>query len=105
MVDIGCDVTMDALNRFFNSPLVFNDSHDIYARLSAGEPIADVLVDVAAIFYGAKSTRLKAVQRVVQNWPDLHLEFVRNMVMLALAKIDSDDRLQITWKGDADNPE
>ncbi len=40
-----------------------------------------------------------------ENWPDLHLEAVSKVVQWALTKLDTDDRIMIKWKGDADSTE
>jgi hypothetical protein len=96
---------MQLLNFVFDTALILNDGHEIYARLSAGEDPAQVLIEQGNKFGRFKKTRAAAVERVANNWPTLHMEAVASLVTWALSKLDSDDRVRITWKGDADYPE
>ncbi len=45
------------------------------------------------------------VQKVVGAWPALHMEAVTNLVGWALSKLDTDERVMIEWKGDAQHHE
>ena len=42
------------------------------------------------------------VQKVVRNWDPLHMEAVTKLVGWALGKLDTEDRVMIEWKGDAE---
>ncbi len=105
MADTGCGMAMDLLNFIFDTALILNDGHEIYARLSAGDNPAQIVLDQGNKFGRLKKARVEAVERVANNWPALHMEAVSSIVTWALSKLDSDDRVRITWKGDADYPE
>lgn len=105
MADLGCGGAMELLNLVFDTALILNDGHEIYARLSAGEDPAQVLIDQGNKFGRFKKVRAAAIERVATNWPALHMEAVASVVTWALSKLDSPDRVRITWKGDADYPE
>ncbi len=105
MADVGCGEAVQLLNVVFGTALILNDGHEIYARLSAGDHPADVLVELGKKFDGFKRARPEAVEQIVRNWPEHHMEAVGKMVQWALSKLDTDDRITIKWKGDADYPE
>ena len=105
MADVGCTIAIDVLNLIFQSALVMNDGHEIYARLSAGDHPADVVVDLGKKFKRWDRLRPQVVESVIRNWPDTHMEAVSSMVTWALSKLETPDRVTISWKGDADYPE
>lgn len=99
----GCGEAMQLLNLLFMTPLILNDGHEIHARLQAGDDLADVIDDYAQKF--GKGDQAGDIRAVTESWPKLHLEAVRQIVQWALGKLDTDERVTINWKGDADNPE
>lgn len=99
----GCGEAMKLMNVVFSSGVVGNDGHEILARLNAGDDVLEVVEDLNEKFGRPRLAR--AVRSVGENWPSLHLEAVTKLVQWALGKLDTDDRIMITWKGDADNPE
>ena len=103
MAEFGCPQAMELLNLVFNSIYIFNDGHEIRSRLEAGDDVADIVEDLGQKF--GPSEALADIRRVTENWPRLHMEAVSEMVQWALGKLDTDDRVTITWKGDADHPE
>lgn len=105
MAETGCDQAMQLLNLVFDTALILNDGHEIHARLSAGENAAQVLIDQGTKFGRLRGSRAKAIERVATNWPALHMEAVSSVVTWALSKLDSPDRVRITWKGDAEYAE
>jgi hypothetical protein len=105
MADVGCKEAMTLLNIVFQSALIMNDGHEIHARLSAGDHPAEVVVDLGKKFDRFKRVKPYMVEQVIRNWPEQHMEAVGEMVKWALSKLDTDDRISISWKGDADYPE
>jgi hypothetical protein len=99
----GCLEAMEFLNLAFTTAFILNDGHEIQARLSAGEDVADVTVDYLDRF--GKEEFADEFRKVIKGWPPLHLEAVTKVVQWALGKLDTDDRVTIHWKGDADSPE
>jgi len=103
MPDVMCAQAMDLLNIAFMTPIVFNDGHDIVRRLDAGDEVADIVEDLGKKFsYPDKAAQ---VRRVVEAWDPLHLEALTRVVHWALGKLDTDDRIEISWKGDDTAPE
>jgi len=105
MPDTGCSIAVDLLNLIFGSALILNDGHEIYARLSAGEHPADVVVDLGKKFKRWERMQPERVETIIRNWPDLHMEAVSSMVTWALSKLETPERVMISWKGDAEYPE
>ncbi len=103
MADAGCSEAMQLLNLLFSSGIISNDGHEIYARLSNGDDVADIVDEYAKKF--GKSEKSEDIRKVLQNWPPLQLEAVGQMVQWALGKLDTEDRVTIKWKGDDENPE
>ena len=103
MAQVGCLEAMDLLNMVFSSGIIGNDGHEILARLQAGDDAADVMGDVADKF--GKTEQGSALREVASSWPPLHLEMVAGAVKWALGKLDTDDRVLIKWKGDAEHSE
>ncbi len=103
MAASGCSEAMELLNLLFATPLIFNDGHEILARLNAGDDIVDLAEDYAKKF--GKAGEADAIREVTENWPRLHLEAVGQMLKWALGKLDTDERVTINWKGDADHLE
>lgn len=99
----GCPEAMELLNQVFGSGLIFNDGHEIYARLMAGDEVVDIAEDLGKKFGSEEAVR--PIRRVMENWPSQHLEAVGEMVRWALGKLDTEDRVTIAWRGDADHPE
>lgn len=99
----GCLESMELLNQVFQSGIIENDGHEIFARLNAGEDVVDLVGDYGKKFGKGKVAR--RIQEAVQDWPPLHREAVTKMVAWALSKLDTDDRVMISWKGNADHPE
>jgi len=99
----GCPEAMELLNYVFNTALILNDGHEIFARLSAGDDVITIVDDLNSKFGRPRMGR--AIRAVGDNWPPHHLEAVSTMVQWALSKLDTDDRITIDWKGDAESPE
>ena len=99
----GCPEAMELLNQVFGSGLIFNDGHEIFARLTAGDEVVDIVEDLGLKFGSEDAAR--PIRNVIENWPSQHLEAVGEMVRWALGKLDSEDRVTIAWKGNADHPE
>ncbi len=99
----GCPEAMEVLNVVFSSGLIGNDGHEIAARLEAGDDVADIVGDIAVEF--GQADMVADVQKVVSAWPPLHMEAVTRMVSWALGKLDTDERVMIEWKGDAEHHE
>ena len=97
----GCPESMEILNLVFTTGLILNDGHEILERINAGDEVPDIAHDLAAKF--GRPDIIDAVDRVVGGWPALHLEAVRQMVAWALEKLDTDERVVIRWKGDAES--
>lgn len=99
----GCPETMELINAIFTTPLIFNDGHEILARLQAGDDVPDIVEELGKKF---GNDQIAAMAReVTANWPSLHMEAVGQVVQWALGKLDTDDRVTIQWKGDAEHPE
>jgi hypothetical protein len=99
----GCIETMELLNLVFTTSLILNDGHEIFDRLRAGDDVADIVEDVAKKF--GREARTEEIRAVTRSWPALHVEAVAEVVRWALGKLDTEDRITINWKGDADHPE
>ncbi|MEX2159540.1 MAG: hypothetical protein WEB04_09085 [Dehalococcoidia bacterium] len=99
----ACEAAMETLNVLFQSPLILNDGHEIFARLRAGDSIVDIAGDVGKDFGspGMEGT----IRGLTSAWPAEHMEAVGTIVEWALGKLDTDDRVAIKWKGDADSPD
>lgn len=97
--DVHCAEAMQLVNQVFGSGLIFNDGHEIHARLEKGDDLGDILVELNSKF--GKPRRAEAMRRVVAGWPHLHREAVEKMVHWALGKLDTEDRILISYKGDA----
>jgi hypothetical protein len=100
MVDLGCTEAMNILNLVFQTSLVMNDGHEILVRLQAGDEPAEVLLDLGRKFSRFKMAREDRVGDMIRQWPPLHGEAVSQMLQWALGKLDTDDRVSISWKGD-----
>ena len=96
----GCPEAMEMLNLVFSSGLIGNDGHEIAARLEAGDSVEDIVGDLAVEF--GQPEMVVDVQKVVRNWDPLHMEAVTKLVGWALGKLDTEDRVMIEWKGDAE---
>jgi hypothetical protein len=94
---------MQVLNMVFSSGLIGNDGHEIAARLEAGDDVSDIVGDLAVEF--GQPDMVTDVQKVVSAWPALHMEAVTKLVGWALSKLDTDERVMIEWKGDAEHHE
>jgi hypothetical protein len=99
----GCLESMELLNLFFTTAIVLNDGHDVLARLAAGDDIAEVARDHAEKL--GRPEFADEFRKVIKGWPSLHLEAVQQVLQWALGKLDTDERITISWKGDADSPE
>ncbi len=105
MADVGCSEAMALLNAVFQTALIMNDGHEVYARLSAGDDPADVIAELGTKFGTLTKARPEVLSKVVGNWPPLQMEAVSTMVQWALSKLDTDERVTINWKGDDQYPE
>lgn len=94
---------MEVLNLVFSSGLIGNDGHEIAARLEAGDDVTDIVGDLAVEF--GQPDQVVAVQKVIEAWPPLHREAVTKLVGWALGKLDTEERVMIKWKGDANHHE
>jgi uncharacterized protein (DUF433 family) len=103
MSGTGCEEAMALLNVAFTTAFILNDGHEILARLNAGEDAADIVTDYCV--KSGKEALGDEVSKVMRGWPHLHMEAVTQLVRWALGKLDSDDRITIQWKGDAESPE
>lgn len=102
MPDVGgCEESIQILNLVFGTWYVFNDGHEVLAQLEQGAAPVEVVDGLAAKF-GSERER-DVIRTVVQAWPPLHLEAVSRMLQWALSKLDSDDRITITWRGNDHN--
>lgn len=99
----GCIEAMELLNLAFATVFILNDGHEILARLNAGEDAAAIAAEYSAKL--GKEESADEIGKVIRGWPPLHLEAVTQVVRWALGKLDTDDRITIHWKGDADSPE
>lgn len=100
MPTMGCPEAMEVLNTVFSSGLIGNDGHEIAARLEKGDDVADIVGDIAVEF--GQPDMVADVQKVVRAWDPLHMEAVTTLVGWALRKLDTEDRVMIEWKGDAE---
>jgi hypothetical protein len=105
MVDLGCTEAMSILNLVFQTALVMNDGHEILVRLQAGDEPSDILLDLGRKFSRFKAAREDRVGAMIRQWPELHGEAVSQMLQWALSKLDTEDRISISWKGDDEAPE
>ncbi|MDZ4278039.1 MAG: hypothetical protein U1B78_02755 [Dehalococcoidia bacterium] len=103
MADVVCLQAIELLNGIFGTPFILNDGHEILQRLEAGDDVSDIAEDIGAKF--GKPAHAAKVRNLVDAWPSLHMEAVTGVVQWALGKLDTDDRVTIKWKGDAENPE
>lgn len=103
MADSQCLEAMQLLNMVFSSGIIFNDGHEILARLEAGDEVAGLIEDYSKKF--GKAEMAGGIRAVTENWPPLHLEAVSQMLQWALGKLDTSDRVMIKWRGDAEHPE
>lgn len=103
MAQVACVEAMDLLSMVFSSGIIGNDGHEILARLQVGDDPAEIMSDLGDKF--DRSEQGRALQEVARNWPPLHLEMLAGVVQWALGKLDTDDRVMIEWKGDAEYPE
>jgi hypothetical protein len=104
MVATGvCGAAVDLLNTVFASGLILNDGHEIYARLEAGEDPLDIIEDMNAKF--GRPRLAQAIRAVGESWPPLHREAASQLVRWAMSKLDTDDRITVKYKGDAEAPE
>jgi hypothetical protein len=94
---------MQLLNFVFSAGIIFNDGHEIFARIDAGDDITDIAVDVAEKL--GQKDKAGPIQAVIAGWPRLHVEAVSEMLHWALGKLDTEDRVMIKWKGDDEHPE
>ena len=99
----GCEEVMALLNHVSAVPLILNDGHEVLERLRAGGKIVDIVEDLNAKF--GQPELAPAIRQVAEGWDQVHLEAVENMLQWALGKLDTEDRILIDWKGDADHPE
>jgi hypothetical protein len=99
----GCTEAMQLLNMVFSAGIIFNDGHEIFARLDAGDDVADIAADVAKKL--GQMDKAGPVQAVIEGWPRLHVEAVSQLLHWALGKLDTEDRVMIKWKGDDEHPE
>jgi hypothetical protein len=91
------------LNAVFQIPAILNDGHEILTRLRAGDDLPEIVEDLNLKFGRPENAAL--VRAVTEGWPPLHRQAVTEMVRWALEKLDTDDRILIEWKGDAESPE
>lgn len=104
MADTGsCMEAMQLLNMVFSAGFIFNDGHEIFARLDAGDDVADIADDFSEKF--GKKEMAGPIREVIEGWPRLHVEAVGQLLHWALGKLDTEDRVMIKWKGDDENPE
>ena len=103
MVQVACAEAMDLMSMVFSSGIIGNDGHEILARLNAGDDPVEIMGDLGDKF--GKSKQGRALREVAGNWPPLHLQMLAGVVQWALSKLDTDDRLTINWKGDAESSE
>ncbi len=99
----GCSEAMQLLTLAFQAPLILNDGHEIYARLERGDDLIEIFQDLNTKFGDQRNGT--AIQTVAKAWPALHREAVAQILRWALSKLDTEDRILIDWKGDAENPE
>ena len=103
MPQVQCAEAMNLLSMVFSSGIIGNDGHEILARLQAGDDPAEVIGDLGDKF--DRPAQARALREVAANWPPLHLQMLAGVVQWALGKLDTDDRVMIEWKGDAEHTE
>ena len=103
MAQVSCLEAMDLLSMVFSSGIIGNDGHEILARLQAGDDPAEIIGDLGDKF--DRPEQGTALREVAANWPPLHLQMLAGVVQWALGKLDTDDRVMIKWKGDAESSE
>ncbi|MBI5263604.1 MAG: hypothetical protein HY852_17485, partial [Bradyrhizobium sp.] len=96
----GCAEAMQLLNVIFTTPLILNDGHEILVRLNAGDDVVDIVSGLNEKFGDPRLD--PEIRAVGERWPKLQLEAVNRLVSWALSKLDTDDRITISWKGDAE---
>lgn len=99
----GCPEAMELLNQIFLTPLILNDGHEILVRLNAGDDVLDIVGELNEKF--GRRRLGKAIRTVGEKWPSMQLEAVSALVAWALSKLDTEDRISISWKGDAEHHE
>ena len=92
----GCIEFVSAMNTLFTTALILNDGHEIYAVLKAG---GDPLEEAGKKF--PENEQLQAFLEVKRGWPAHHMEAIYEMLRWALSKLDTDERITVHWKGDA----
>jgi hypothetical protein len=95
----GCAETVHLLNAVFQTYFIYNDGHEILARLNSGDDVVDIVQALNRRF-GRREYR-PLINALGQAWPPQHLEAITTMVRWALEKLDTDDRVMIEWKGNA----
>jgi len=103
MAELGCPEAMQLMSVVFSVPTILNDGHEIRDRLKAGDGIPEIVEGLVGKF--GRRGAIRRIRPVMERWPPLHLEAVARVVQWALEKLDTEDRLSIQWKGDADHPE
>lgn len=103
MPDSQCNEAMQLLNAVFASGLILNDGHEILARLEAGDELISIATDLNDKF--GQPGGANGIRRIIGAWPPLHLQAMSTLVQWALGKLDTEDRVRIAWKGDAEHPE
>ncbi len=96
----GCTEAMDLLNAVFTTALILNDGHEIRDRIGAGDGLIEILGELNEKF--GKEDMAGEIRAISEAWPPLQLEAVSSMVGWALSKLDTDDRVTISWRGDAE---
>ncbi len=99
----GCPESMELLNQVFRTALILNDGHEIHAKLVAGDNVLDIVGELNDKFGRKRMGR--AIRKVGEDWPPLQLEAVSEMVKWALGKLDTEERITIEWRGDAESSE
>lgn len=99
----GCPESMELLNQVFGTALILNDGHEVHARLVAGDDVLDIVGELNEKFGRKRLGR--AIRKVGESWPPLQLEAVSEMVKWALGKLDTEERITIEWRGDAESSE
>jgi hypothetical protein len=103
MASFGCAQTVGILNFLFDPRVIKNDKDEILARLVGGDSLASVLVDLGSRFQRfRRSSRLTEIESVVNNWPAVHLEAIRALVIWSLSSLDTSEPVRLRWKGDAE---
>lgn len=98
-----CVAAMEMLNRVFSPDIIPNDGHEILARLEAGDELSDIVEDLGKKFVSPDTA--EDIGQLVRNWPPLHLEAVAASLRWALGKLDTEDRVSVKYKGDAEHDE